>query len=154
MSYLTCWSWVVWRTQLEPLTAILRWKRPISSDLGSKAASGLVSTWMGDRLGIPGAVSILAAVSLTLHKQQNLWTSVIVLGLRLLGEENYDTMWLKWWLLLHHRVFTCCLKAVKSWKASQKKCFTELYATNNSQVTFCCFDLFLLKTGRARQQLK
>src|SRR4029434_999686 len=29
----------------------------MSSDLGSEAVSGLVSTWMGDRLGIPGAVS-------------------------------------------------------------------------------------------------
>mgnify|MGYP002804932717 CR=1 FL=1 len=32
--------------------------RPISSVLGSYAGSGLVGTWVGDRLGIPGAVSI------------------------------------------------------------------------------------------------
>ena len=30
----------------------------ILSDLGSKAGSGLVSTWMGDHLGRPGAVGI------------------------------------------------------------------------------------------------
>lgn len=39
------------------LTAIPPSTRAISSDLGSKAGSGLVSTWTGDRLGIPGAVS-------------------------------------------------------------------------------------------------
>ena len=33
--------------------------RPISSDLGSYATSGPVSTCMGDRLGIPGAVGFL-----------------------------------------------------------------------------------------------
>ena len=41
------------------LTAIPPGSCPISSDLGSQARSGPVSTWMGDRLGIPGAVSLL-----------------------------------------------------------------------------------------------
>ena len=40
-------------------TAIPPGTCPISSDLGSQARSGPVSTWMGDRLGIPGAVSLL-----------------------------------------------------------------------------------------------
>ena len=40
-------------------TAIPPGPCPISSDLGSQARSGPVSTWMGDRLGIPGAVSLL-----------------------------------------------------------------------------------------------
>lgn len=31
---------------------------PISSDLRSQAALGLVSTWMGERLGIAGAVGL------------------------------------------------------------------------------------------------
>ena len=34
---------------------------PISSDLESKARSGLVSTWMGDCLGIQGAVGFFGA---------------------------------------------------------------------------------------------
>ena len=37
-------------------TAIPRWKYRFSSDHRSQATSGQVSTWMGDRLGIPGAV--------------------------------------------------------------------------------------------------
>ena len=37
-------------------TAISRWKYRFSSDHRSQAASSPVSTWMGDRLGIPGAV--------------------------------------------------------------------------------------------------
>lgn len=31
---------------------------PIPSDIGSLAGSGLVSIWMGDHLGRPGAVSV------------------------------------------------------------------------------------------------
>ena len=37
-------------------TAIPRWKYRFSSDHRSQATSGSVSTWMGDRLGIPSAV--------------------------------------------------------------------------------------------------
>ena len=37
-------------------TAIPRRKYPVSLAPGSQATSGPVSTWMGDRLGIPGAV--------------------------------------------------------------------------------------------------
>ena len=37
-------------------TAIPRWKYRFSSDHRSQATSGEVSTWMGDRLGIPRAV--------------------------------------------------------------------------------------------------
>jgi len=33
-------------------TAILPWMCPISSDLGSKAGSGLVSTWIGEHRGL------------------------------------------------------------------------------------------------------
>jgi hypothetical protein len=39
------------------LTAIPRWKYAIPSDLASQATLGRVSTWIGDGLGIPGAVS-------------------------------------------------------------------------------------------------
>ena len=37
-------------------TTIPRWIHPFSSDHGSQAPSGQGSTWMGDRLGTPGAV--------------------------------------------------------------------------------------------------
>ena len=53
-------SSVVYQAYLQvtpSLTAIPCGTRPISSDLGSQPASGLVSTCPGDRLGIPGAVS-------------------------------------------------------------------------------------------------
>ena len=40
-------------------TAIPRRKYPVSLAPGSQATSGPVSTWMGDRLGIPGAVDFL-----------------------------------------------------------------------------------------------
>ena len=40
-------------------TAIPHWKHQFSSDHWSQAMSGSVSTWMGDRLGIPGAVDII-----------------------------------------------------------------------------------------------
>ena len=49
----------VWPGSSVSFTAIPPGPCPISSDLGSQARSGPVSTWMGDRLGIPGAVSIL-----------------------------------------------------------------------------------------------
>ena len=39
-----------------PATAIPRWKYQFSSDHWSQATLGQVSTWMGDRLGTPGAV--------------------------------------------------------------------------------------------------
>ena len=41
-------------------TAIPRRTYPVSSAPGSQATSGPVSTWMGDRLGIPGAVGIFS----------------------------------------------------------------------------------------------
>ena len=40
-------------------TTIPRWIYRFSSDHRSQAASGPVSTWMGDRLGIPGVVGFL-----------------------------------------------------------------------------------------------
>ena len=43
--------YVIWMS-----TAIPRRKYPVSLAPGSQATSGPVSTWMGDRLGIPGAV--------------------------------------------------------------------------------------------------
>ncbi len=45
-------------------TAIPRWKYQFSSDHCSQATLGPVSTWMGDRLGTPGAVVIFYQVSL------------------------------------------------------------------------------------------
>ena len=41
------------------LTATSRWKYRFSSEHRSQTTSSPVSTWMGDRLGIPGAVSVL-----------------------------------------------------------------------------------------------
>ena len=41
------------------LTTIPRGKYAIPSDLASQATLGPVSTWIGDGLGIPGAVSFL-----------------------------------------------------------------------------------------------
>ena len=46
--------------------ALLPSTRPTSSVLGSQLGFGLVSTWMGDCLGIPVAVSFF---SISLHKQ-------------------------------------------------------------------------------------
>ena len=43
-------------TPLEMGTTIPQWKYGIPSDLPSQAPLGLVSTWMGDRLGTPGVV--------------------------------------------------------------------------------------------------
>ena len=56
-------SWLPWVVVRERVTSkrttgttIPRWKYGIPSDLPSQAPSGLVSTWMGDRLGTPGVV--------------------------------------------------------------------------------------------------
>ena len=48
-----------WNSLFNPVlssTVISRWKHRFSSDHRSWATSSPVSTWMGDRLGIPGAV--------------------------------------------------------------------------------------------------
>ena len=49
------------------LTAIPRWTYGIPSDLPSQATLGLVSTWIGDGLGIRGAVSILLLETSSIH---------------------------------------------------------------------------------------
>ena len=48
---------------LSSATAIPRWKHRFSSEHRSQATSGPVSTWMGDRLGIPGAVDFFSLPS-------------------------------------------------------------------------------------------
>ena len=48
-------------------TAIPRRKYPVSLAPGSQATSGPVSTWMGDRLGIPGAVDFFFHCKISLY---------------------------------------------------------------------------------------
>ena len=53
-------AWNSYKEHIPLPTAISRWIYRFSSDHRSQAASSPVSTWMGDRLGIPGAVDVLA----------------------------------------------------------------------------------------------
>ena len=64
-------------------TAIPRWKYRFSSDHRSQATSGSVSTWMGDRLGIPSAVDFYLNFLITnwtyLTKLYLRWYSVFII---------------------------------------------------------------------------
>ena len=66
-------------------TAIPRWKYAIPSDLASQATLGPLSTWIGDGLGIVGAVDVLPFLASFFSTVLTFWAS------------NVSNRWVRAW---------------------------------------------------------